>query len=111
MAYPYAGRDVPGAESVYGMFVKMGFLHETLDPRGPFARLVQSVAAQMIDDREHFTATPYDVDLSACGVPNVIFSLQSGVSLEGEIDGHRYRAREYPSSTSKAVPPTSVRFP
>ena len=102
VAYPYAGRDVPGAESVYGMFVKMGFLHETLDPTASFARLVQSVAAQMIDDREHFTATPYDVDLSASGVPNVIFSLQSGVSLEGQIDGHRYRAREYPSSTSKA---------
>lgn len=102
VAYPYAGRDVPGTESIYGMFVKMGFLHAELDSSMTFAELVRSVAAQMIDDRDHFTATPYDVDLSGCGTPNVIFSLQSGVSLEGEINGHAYRAREVPSSTSKA---------
>ena len=102
VAYPYAGRDVPGTEDILGMFVTMGFLRISIDPHETFEELAVRVAAQMLSDREHLVASPYDTDLSSCGVPNTLFSLQSGIGLDGEIDGIAFRASEYPSDTSKA---------
>ena len=102
VSYPYAGRDVPGTDEIFGLFVTMGFLHQSIDADSSFASLVRHVAAQMISDREHLVASPYDTDLSAVGVPNVLFSLQSGINLSGTIGGYPFAAHEIPSRTSKA---------
>ncbi len=102
VAYPYAGRDVPGTDEIFGLFVTMGFLHESIDAESSFGALVKRVATQMIADREHLVASPYDTDLSGVGVPNVLFSLQSGINLGGTIGGYPFVAHEIPSRTSKA---------
>ncbi|RLS91040.1 MAG: amino acid adenylation domain-containing protein [Planctomycetota bacterium] len=102
VAYPYAGRDVPGSEQILGMFVTMGFLHETLDINASFSTLIKRIAAQMVNDREHLVASPYDIDLSSIGVPNILFSLQTGINLATTIGGFPCAAHELPSRTSKA---------
>ncbi|MFP4325470.1 MAG: amino acid adenylation domain-containing protein [Desulfonatronovibrio sp.] len=100
--YPYAGRDVPGSEDIFGMFVTMGFLRQNLQPRKSFRNLARAVHKQMLDDKDHLLATPYDAEIAGLENLNLIFSLQSGISLEGEVAGVSYRADELPSLTSKA---------
>ena len=100
--YPFAGRDAPGTEQVYGMLVQMGFLRVDLEPDESFSSLVNHVAQQMVADREHFMASPYDTDLSTCGSPNILFSLQSGIGLKAKYGSINFSAHEYSSSTSKA---------
>ena len=100
--YPYAGRDVAGSEEIYGMFVTMGVLCQSLQPKQAFGDLVHAVHRQMLEDKDHLTATPYDAEFGDMGALNVIFSLQSGIGLEGEFGGARYKADELPSLTSKA---------
>ncbi len=102
VAYPYAGRDVPNTDTVFGMFVQMGFLRITIDPAESFAELAKRVARQMIDDREHLIASPYDADISRSGAPNILFSLQSGIGLEATYGTVTFRAHEYSSRSSKA---------
>ena len=102
VAYPYASRDVPNTDAVLGMFVQMGFLRIDIDPDEPFAELAGRVARQMIDDREHLIASPYDTDLSRCGAPNILFSLQSGIGLDATYGSVTFRAHEYSSRSSKA---------
>ena len=81
--YPYAGRDVPGSEDIYGMFVTMGVLCQAIQPRQSLVDLVQAVHRQMLEDKDHLVATPFDADVGESGVNNVVFSLQSGIGLEG----------------------------
>ena len=100
--YPYAGRDIPGSEEIYGMFVTMGFLRQTVRPRHSFRELALAVHRQMLDDKEHLLATPYDAEIAGLDALNVIFSLQSGIGLEGGFGGATYQADELPSLTSKA---------
>ena len=101
-SYPYAGRDIPGSEEIYGMFVTMGYVRQTVQPRGSFRDLVQAVHRQMLDDKEHLIATPFDAEIAGLESLNLIFSLQSGIGLEGGFGGATYRADELPSMTSKA---------
>ena len=98
--YPYAGRDVPGSENIYGMFVSMGVLSQAVQPRQSLVDLVQAVHHQMLEDKDHLVATPLDV--GETGINNVVFSLQSGIGLEGQFGGAHYKADELPSLTSKA---------
>jgi amino acid adenylation domain-containing protein/thioester reductase-like protein len=100
--YPYAGRDIPGSEDIYGMFVTMGFLRQAVHPRQSFRELALAVHRQMLDDKEHLLATPYDAEIAGLDALNLIFSLQSGIGLEGGFGGATYRADELPSLTSKA---------
>jgi amino acid adenylation domain-containing protein/thioester reductase-like protein len=100
--YPYAGRDIPGSEDIFGMFVTMGFLRQTLRPRGPFRELALSVHRQMLEDKDHLLATPYDAEIAGLESLNLIFSLQSGIGLEGAFGGATYRADELPARTPKA---------
>ncbi|MFZ4789681.1 MAG: amino acid adenylation domain-containing protein [Candidatus Competibacteraceae bacterium] len=100
--YPYAGRDIPGSEEIYGMFVTMGFLRQTVRPQHSFRDLALAVHRQMIDDKEHLLATPYDAEIAGLDALNLIFSLQSGIGLEGGFGGATYQADELPSLTSKA---------
>lgn len=100
--YPYAGRDIPGSEEIYGMFVTMGFLRQTVRPQQSFRELALAVHRQMLDDKEHLLATPYDAEIAGLDALNVIFSLQSGIGLEGGFGGATYQADELPSLTSKA---------
>lgn len=100
--YPYAGRDIPGSEEIYGMFVTMGFLRQTVQPRHSFRELALAVHRQMLDDKEHLLATPYDAEIAGLDALNLIFSLQSGIGLEGGFGGATYQADELPSLTSKA---------
>lgn len=100
--YPYAGRDIPGSEAIYGMFVTMGFLRQTVQPQRSFRDLALAVHRQMLDDKEHLLATPYDAEIAGLDALNLIFSLQSGIGLEGGFGGATYRADELPSLTSKA---------
>ena len=102
VAYPFAGRDIPGTEQVFGMLVQMGFLHIQLDPEETFADLLMRVSKQMVMDREHFLASPYDADLSLCGAPNLIFSLQTGIDLNAHYGSLTFQAYEYSSPSSKA---------
>ncbi len=101
-AYPYAGRDIAGTENILGMFVTMGFLYQAVEPRASFANLALAVHRQMLDDKEHLMATPYDAEIAGLDSLNLIFSLQSGISLEGRCGDAHYRADELPSLTSKA---------
>ncbi|CAE6925049.1 non-ribosomal peptide synthetase [Paraburkholderia domus] len=101
-AYPYAGRDVPGTEGIYGMFVSMVVLVQRIDTRQGFGELAQAVQRQMLDDRDHLLATPYDTDNSELGALNAIFSLQNGIELNGPIGEADYHAEERPPLTSKA---------
>ncbi|MFO7728076.1 MAG: amino acid adenylation domain-containing protein [Desulfonatronovibrio sp.] len=100
--YPYAGRDIPGSEDIFGMFVTMGFLRQDIQPRKSFRSLARAVHKQMLDDKDHLLATPYDAEIAGLENLNLIFSLQSGISLEGQVGGVAYRADELPSLTSKA---------
>ena len=100
--YPYAGRDVPGSEDIYGMFVTMGVLCQAIQPRQSLVDLVQAVHRQMLEDKDHLVATPFDADVGESGVNNVVFSLQSGIGLEGQFGGASFKADELPSLTSKA---------
>lgn len=102
VAYPYAGRDVPGADAIFGMFVQMGFLRMTIDPDEAFGDLVKRVAHQMVEDREYLIASPYDVDLTNAGAPNILFSLQTGIGLEATYGSVTFAAHEYASRSSKA---------
>jgi len=101
-SYPYAGRDIAGTEAIYGMFVTMGFLRQTLEPRGPFADLAQAVHRQMLDDKDHLLATPHDAEIAGLEALNLIFSLQSGIGLDGSFGGGTFKADEMPSLTAKA---------
>lgn len=100
--YPYAGRDVPGSEEIYGMFVTMGVLCQELHPKQSFGDLALAVHRQMLDDKDHLQATPYDAETGGLDSLNTIFSLQSGISLEGSFGGATFKANELPSLTSKA---------
>lgn len=100
--YPYAGRDVSGSESIYGMFVSMGVLVQSLNPKAPFHELVSAIHKQMLDDKEHLVASPHDADVNGLEKINVMFSLQNGIGLEGAIGSGRYKADELPSKTSKS---------
>ena len=100
--YPYAGRDVPGSEDIYGMFVTMGVLSQTVQPKQSLVDLVHAVHRQMLEDKDHLVATPFDADVGGLGANNVVFSLQSGIGLEGKFGGATYKADELPSLTSKA---------
>jgi len=101
-AYPNAGRNVAGSEDIYGMFVSMAVLVQGIEPRQTFSELARAVQSQMLDDQDHLLATPYDTDNVQLGSLNTIFSLQSGIDLEGRIGDTSYRAEELPSLTSKA---------
>lgn len=101
-SYPYAGRDIPGSDDIYGMFVTMGYVRQTVQARGSFRDLVQAVHRQMLDDKEHLLATPFDAEIAGLESLNLIFSLQSGIGLEGAFGGATYCADELPSKTSKS---------
>ncbi|SDG66413.1 non-ribosomal peptide synthetase [Paraburkholderia phenazinium] len=101
-AYPSAGRLVAGSESIYGMFVSMAVLVQDIRTRQSFADLARAVQRQMLDDQDHLLASPYDTDNPRLGALNTIFSLQSGLELDGRIGGAPYKARELPSLSSKA---------
>ncbi|EIC20389.1 non-ribosomal peptide synthetase [Thiorhodovibrio frisius] len=101
-AYPYAGRDIAGTEHIYGMFVTMGFLRQTLDPRASFGELATAVHRQMLDDKDHLLATPYDAEIAGLESLNLIFSLQSGIGLEGSFGEVGFKADELPAATAKA---------
>ncbi|MEA3087823.1 MAG: hypothetical protein QOC89_5520, partial [Paraburkholderia sp.] len=100
-AYPYAGRDVAGSEHIYGMFVSMAVLVQRIDTRQGFAELARAVQRQMLDDRDHLLATPYDTDNAQLGALNTIFSLQNGIELNGRIGETTYHAEEFAALTSK----------
>jgi amino acid adenylation domain-containing protein/thioester reductase-like protein len=100
-SYPYAGRDEPGSENIYGMFVTMGLLSQTLRPTMSLAELLQAVHRQMLEDKDHLQASPFDTELGNLQPMNVVFSLQSGIGLEGSFGGSSYKAEELPSLTSK----------
>ena len=100
--YPYAGRDVPGSEEIYGMFVTMGVLCQSVRPEQTLADLTRAVHRQMLEDKDHLVATPFDSDVGEASSNNVVFSLQSGIGLEGEFGGAHFKADELPSLTSKA---------
>ncbi|MHB2017841.1 MAG: amino acid adenylation domain-containing protein, partial [Candidatus Xenobia bacterium] len=102
VGYPYAGRDVPGTEEIYGTFVTMGFLRESIRPRETLGELATAIHRQMIDDKEHLVAAPYDAEIAGVDSLNVIFSLQTGIGLEGDLGGGSFKAVELPSLTSKA---------
>ncbi len=93
-SYPYAGRDVPGSEEIYGMFVTMGILRQVVRPDVPLCDLAVAVHRQMLEDKDHLLASPYDGDIAGLDGLNVMFSLQSGIGLEGEIGGGAYKAQE-----------------
>lgn len=101
-SYPNAGRDIPGSESIYGMFVSMGILTQTIKPKASLHELILAVHKQMIEDKEHLLASPHDADVSGIEKINVTFSLQNGIGLEGSIDGGSFKAFELPSKTSKS---------
>ena len=73
-----------------------------VQPRHSFRELALAVHRQMLDDKEHLLATPYDAEIAGLDALNVIFSLQSGIGLEGGFGGATYQADELPSLTSKA---------
>ncbi|MDD2466555.1 MAG: amino acid adenylation domain-containing protein [Desulfobulbus sp.] len=100
-SYPYAGRDIPGTEEIYGAFVTVGYLRQTVQPRSSFNDLALAVHRQMLDDKEHLIATPLDAEIAGLESLNLIFSLQSGIGLEGSFGGATYQADEFPSKTSK----------
>ena len=99
--YPYAGRDVPGTEEIYGSFVAMGFLRQTIRADQAFGDLALAVHRQMIEDKENLVAAPYDAEIANVDTLNVIFSLQTGISLQGTIGKAAFRAYELPALTSK----------
>src|SRR6516165_7127152 len=84
------------------MFVTMGLLRQAVRPEVPFADLVVAVHRQMLEDKDHLLASPYDAGVAGLDELNVIFSLQSGIGLEGKFGGSSYKADELPSLTSKA---------
>lgn len=100
--YPYAGRDISGSESIYGMFVSMGILTQSIDPKKSLHDLITAVHQQMLEDKEHFLASPHDSDVNGLEKINVTFSLQNGIGLEGSIGAGSYKAEELPSKTSKS---------
>lgn len=102
LSYPYAARDIPGSEEMYAAFVTMGYLRQIVQPRRPFSELALAVHRQMLDDKEHLIATPHDAEIAGLESLNLIFSLQSGIGLEGGFGGATFRADELPSKTSKA---------
>ncbi|MGE4559574.1 MAG: amino acid adenylation domain-containing protein [Desulfobulbus sp.] len=101
-SYPYAGRDIPGTDAIFGAFIVMGYLRQNVQPCGSFRELALAVHRQMLDDKEHLIATPHDAEIAGLESLNLIFSLQSGIGLEGGFGGATYRADELPSLTSKA---------
>ncbi|WP_409978024.1 non-ribosomal peptide synthetase [Pseudomonas sp. C9-3] len=99
--YPQAGRDVPGSETLYGMLVSMAVMRQPIDPRQRLSDLVKAVHVQMLEDREHLLATPYEAGIGDIGAVNVLFSLQSGIELNGRIGEGCVEIEELPSKTSK----------
>ena len=102
VAYPYANRDVLNSEKIKGMLVQMGFLRISIKPEQSLRELISNVSQQMIEDRDHFIASPYDVDISKSGAPNLLFSMQSGIGMESTSGPMQFEAEEVPSETSKA---------
>ena len=82
VGYPYAGRDIPNTDNIYGAFVVVGFLRQKIVAEQAFRDLVKAVHRQMIDDKDHMIAAPYDAEVPGMDALNVIFSLQSGMSLK-----------------------------
>ncbi len=76
---------MPGSEGIYGMFVSMAVLVQHIDTRQGFGELARAVQRQMLDDRDHLLATPYDTDNAQLGALNTIFSLQNGIELNGRV--------------------------
>ncbi len=101
IGYPYASRDLPGMDEIYGAFIKVGFLRQTLIPENEFQTLALSVHQQMMNDKDHFTAAPYDAEIPGMDGLNIIFSLQSGIGLQGKIGEADFYAEELPSLTAK----------
>ncbi len=101
IGYPYASRDLPGMDEIYGAFIKVGFLRQTLIPENEFHSLALSVHKQMMNDKDHFTAAPYDAEIPGMDGLNIIFSLQSGIGLQGKIGEADFYAEELPSLTAK----------
>lgn len=99
--YPQAGRDLPGSETLYGMLVSMAVMRQPIDPRQRLGDLVKAVHTQMLEDREHLLATPYEAGVNDIGTVNVLFSLQSGIELNGRIGEGRVKVEELPSKTAK----------
>ena len=102
VAYPYANRDVLNSEKIKGMLVQMGFLRISIKPEQSLRELISNVSQQMIEDRDHFIASPYDIDISKSGAPNLLFSMQSGIGMESTSGPMQFEAEEVPSETSKA---------
>ncbi|MDR5770279.1 MULTISPECIES: non-ribosomal peptide synthetase [unclassified Caballeronia] len=100
--YPQAGRDIPGSENVYGMLVSMAVMKVRIDPRQSFGELVSAVHAQMLEDRDHLLATPYEAGIEDIGALNTLFSLQSGIDLQARIGAGSVSVEELPTKTSKA---------
>ena len=101
-SYPYAGRDFPGTEKILGNFVHMAVLTEELEPRRMLRELITAVHRQMIDDKDNLIAAPYDAGIPGLDSLNVIFSLQTGIGLEGAFGDSRFKVDEVPSASSKA---------
>ena len=99
--YPYAGRDVPGSEEIYGTFVTMGFLRQRIRFTQTLRDLAIEVHRQMIEDKDHLVAAPYDAEIANMDALNVIFSLQTGIKMDGEVGELSFSAHEIPSLTSK----------
>ena len=102
VAYPYANRDVLNSEKIKGMLVQMGFLRTSIKPEQSLSMLIANVSQQMIEDRDHFIASPYDINISKSGAPNLLFSMQSGIGMESTSGPIQFEAEEVPSETSKA---------
>jgi hypothetical protein len=100
--YPCAGRDIAGAEGIYGCFVLMPLIRQKISSQDRLKSLVQSLHQQMLEDREHGLASPHDAEISGMDSLNVIFSLQTGIEMAGKFDGVSYEIRELPTYTSKA---------
>jgi len=100
-AYPCAGRDLAGTQEIYGSFVCMPFLRQAVRAEIGLKDLALAVHRQMIEDKENLAAAPYEAEIPGMDSLNVIFSLQTGIDLEGKFSGSYYKIRELPSETSK----------
>lgn len=101
-AYPCASREVAGSETIYGMFVSMGLIVQTVDPRQSFLALAREIHQQMLRDRDHLSATPYDLDHARLDALNLIFSFQNGIDLDGRIGDSIYSAQDVAPLTPRA---------
>ena len=101
IGYPYAGRDEPGTEEIYGAFVKIALLRTQIQALMDFKEYVLSLHHQMIEDKDHLSLAPYDTEIPGSDSLNVIFSLQSGIGLSGKFAKTSFFAEELPSLTAK----------